>query len=83
MAEPVYPSLEEGEHKPIGFEALEVEPAPEQQARQKIDDKRIKVSEEIGLLTEEERQLQVSRAIPARENLFSTPDTHKLVQFYS
>lgn len=61
MAEPVYPSLEEGGSKPIGFEGL-VDPEPE---RQRVDDKRIAsggnapATEEIQLLTSEERNKEV------------------------
>lgn len=56
MAEPVYPSLEEETPKPIGFEGLTDE---EPTTRQKVDDKRVAAkkegSEEIRLLTSDER----------------------------
>lgn len=64
MAEPVYPSLEEGGNKPIGFEGItEATPEPE---RVRVDDKRITsggtapAAEEIQLLTSEERKQEVS-----------------------
>ena len=64
MAEPVYPSLEEGGNRPIGFEGItEATPEPE---RQRVDDKRLTsgstapATEEIQLLTSEERREEVS-----------------------
>ncbi|XP_019861048.1 PREDICTED: anoctamin-7-like isoform X1 [Amphimedon queenslandica] len=60
MAEPVYPSLEEGGNKPIGFEGI-IESTPEPE-RVRVDDKRLTsgsnapAAEEIQLLTSEERK---------------------------